>query len=160
MYPLCCSFSCSSSWPRSAQPLYYLYVSALLGASTTMTTPRMWHSITHGTQNFWRVEVNLLFTTLKTTAALSWKVRFLSENFDMKMSITQGSCVLSRVNRLANTASGVPCLYANVIYATWRTTRVNFGCLDYSTYFQEGCKLFKWHQWNDVIIFLTNKYRR
>ena len=52
----------------------------------TMTTPLLWHNITHSTRN-WRVEVNLLFTTLKTTPALLWKLRVLSENFDMKMSI-------------------------------------------------------------------------
>ena len=61
----------------------------LLGASTIMTTPHMWYSITHSTRNCWRVEVNLLFTMLKTTPALLWKVCFLSENFNMKMSITR-----------------------------------------------------------------------
>ena len=63
------------------------YVSVLPGASTNMTTPCVWHSIRHSTRNCWRVEVNLLFTTLKTTPALLWKVPFLSENFDTKMSI-------------------------------------------------------------------------
>ena len=44
---------------------YYLYTSALLGASTTMTRPRVWHSITHSTRNCWCVEVILLLTMLK-----------------------------------------------------------------------------------------------
>ena len=84
-----CLYSVREPWRRG----YHLYASALLGASTTMTTttPRVWHCITHSTRNCWRVEVILLFTALKTTPALLWnyasKVRFLSENFDMKMSI-------------------------------------------------------------------------
>ena len=48
---------------------YQLYASVLLGASTTMTTPRVWHSIMHNTRNCLRLEV-VLFTTLKTTPVL------------------------------------------------------------------------------------------
>ena len=75
------------------QCVNHLYASALLGASTTMTTPRVWHSITHSTRNCWGLVVILLFTTLKTTPVLLWnharKVRFLVENFDLKMSVKQ-----------------------------------------------------------------------
>ena len=54
---------CVRHWWRG----YYLYASVLLGASTTMTTPCVWHSITHNTWNCWYVEILLLFTMLKTT---------------------------------------------------------------------------------------------
>ena len=47
-----------------------------------MTAPRVGHNITHSTRNCLRVEVILLFTTLKTTPALLWnfasKVPFLT----------------------------------------------------------------------------------
>ena len=36
MYPLCCSFSSSSSWPRSAKPLEYDNVGGLLGGIITV----------------------------------------------------------------------------------------------------------------------------
>ena len=84
-----CLYLVREPWRRG----YHLYTSASLGAPTTMTTttPRVWHSITHSTRNCWRIEVILLFTELKTTPARLWnyasKVRFLSENFDTKMSI-------------------------------------------------------------------------
>ena len=90
-------YSVREPWRRG----YYLYASALLGASTTLTTPRVWHSITHSTRNCWRVDVILLFTTLKTTPALLWnyagEVRFLLENFDMKMSIVRNARIYNKL---------------------------------------------------------------
>ena len=49
---------------------YYVYASILLGTSTTMTTPCMWHSITHNMQNCWWVKVILCLLRSKQLPCL------------------------------------------------------------------------------------------
>ena len=96
-------FGIFSAWTVAKRLLSLRAV--LLGAFTTMTTPRMWHSIfMHSTRNCWCVEILLLFTMLKTTPALWWndvsKVCFLSENFDMKSMYLENSFVCFFPNSL------------------------------------------------------------
>ena len=118
------------------------YASALPGASTTMTTPRVWHSITHSTRNCWRVEVILLCTTLKTTPALLWnyasKVHFLTETFDMKMSIIRVSSVVCGFNACVQHVPRDHSVRKWNLLAR-RTPRNDFGFLDWNIYFHKGC---------------------